>query len=366
MSRTRILPTDAGAVKVWAAKVAVDAQTKSYFGKMTGDEDSALPIVTKTDLETNAGDEVTTYLIVKLVGKPVEGDQKLEGREKKLSHLTHKMRIDKQRQAVNVGDVMTQKRVKWSIDKQVRGRLADYWAEIQDQRIVMYASGGRGVGTEISHYEVGYAGFPNAFVAPDSGHLLVGPGVAKATLTSSHKMTTEVIDLAVLKAKKFYGGPNGNYAMTKVRVDGGEHFIMLMCPEQMFDLRREVGDAGWLTLEKAKATQDGSKNPIFTGGKAYYNGVLLDEQQHYVRYSDYGAGGNLNAARALFLGAHAVSQAWGTKGQKGGMRFELSESDADHGEEEIVVTRIIDGISKSQFNSKDFGMISVDTYIVPA
>src|SRR3546814_7733030 len=101
--------------------------------------------------------------------------------------------------------------------------------------------------------------------------------------------------------------------MTPVDVDGGKHFIGLFGTEQMYDIRREVGDAGWLTLEKAKAAQDGASNPIFKGGSAYYNGVLLDEVQHYVRFNDYGSGGNVKAERALFLGANAVSVAHGMK-----------------------------------------------------
>lgn len=358
MSRTTVLPTDAGAVKIWSGKVALDTANKMYFGKMTGSEADALPVVNKTDLESGPGDEVTTYLIAKLRGKPVEGDEKAEGREDKLTNYTHKMRIDKFRKPVSVGDIMTQKRVKYEIDEQVRNRLSDYMAEVNDQRIVMYASGGRGVGDELTHYPVGYTGFPNAFDAPDDGHLMVGGNQAKATLTN--KMSTDTIDRALVRAKKFYGTPGKSVRMEQIMVEGGKHYVLTMGPEQMYDLRREVGDAGWLTLEKAKATQDGAKNPIFTGGAAYYNGVLLDEIQHVVQFDDYGAGGTTPAMRALFWGAHGVATAWGVKTQKG-QRYELSDSDLDHGEEKVIVARAINGVSKTRFDGRDFGLISLDT-----
>src|SRR3546814_20130079 len=100
----------------------------------------------------------------------------------------------------------------------------------------------------------------------------------------------------------------------------------------MYDIRREVGDAGWLTLEKAKAAQDGASNPIFKGGSAYYNGVLRDAVQHYVRFNDYGAGGKVKAERALFRGAHAVSVVHGIRVAKVG-RYYLRESHPDIGRE---------------------------------
>src|SRR3546814_12473264 len=131
---------------------------------MTATEDPALPVVQKPWLESGPGDEVTTYRSVKLSGKPIEGDEKGLCREDKLTKYTHKMRIDKHRKLLNVGDIMTQKRVPYDIKKQVQARLSDYMAEVSDQQITMTASGARGVGDEISHYPVGYAGFPNTFV----------------------------------------------------------------------------------------------------------------------------------------------------------------------------------------------------------
>lgn len=362
MARTAILPTDPAAVKVWSAKVAVDAKKKSFWDKMTGGEDSAMPVVAKTELDSGTGDEVTTTLIAKLRGKPIEGDEKGEGREQKLSHYTHKMRIDKHRQLVNVGDIMAQKRVRHNIAAQVRARLSDYIAEVQDEQCHMTAAGARGVGDEIQHYPVGYAGFPNAFVAPDAAHLQVGDGLTKATLLTTSLMTTAIIDRALVRAKKMMGVEGTKGArMTPIDVEGGKHFVMLTSAESMYDLRREVGDAGWLTLEKAKAAAVGAKSPIFMGGDAYYNGVLITEHETCVKFNDYGATTNFNAVRNLFLGAHAVAVAHGTKGQKGNVRFELSESDLDHGEEQVIVIRMIAGFDKCRYNGMDFGVQSVDT-----
>jgi len=171
-----------------------------------------------------------------------------------------------------------------------------------------------------------------------------------------------VIDRAIVRAKKMLALEAGKGArMEPVAVDGGKHFVFLTGPEGMYDLRREVGDAGWLTLEKAKAAAVGAKSPIFQGGDAYYNGTLIMEHETCVKFNDYGAGGTTEALRNLFFGAHAVAIAHGMKSQRGGVRYELSDSDLDHGEEEVVITRMIAGLSKTRYKGMDFGLQSVDT-----
>lgn len=363
MARTQILPTDAGAVKLWETEVSNEQKKKSKYTKMTGTEKSAMPVVRKTALESGPGDEVTMYLIAKLTGKPREGAEKIAGFEDKLNHFTDKMRIDKHRKAVNCGDVMDQKRVPFDIAEQVKARVSDYAAEIHDEQITMTLSGSRGAGNEIQHYPIGYAGFPNTFETPDTGHRLIWDGsVAYGSLVAAtHKLGTEVIDAAMLKAKKMIGDIKSGKAakMTPCAVEGGSHFLFMTGAEGMYDIRRQVGDAGWLTLNKQLMTAEGKKNVIFTGGSALYNGVLIDEVETVVKFNDAGAG-TVNAMRSLFLGAHAVAVAYGTKGQQRGTRYELTESDLDHGEEEVVVMRLIAGYKKCRYNSMDMGLISCD------
>src|SRR3546814_13808730 len=92
---------------------------------------------------------------------------------------------------------------------------------------------------EIPHYPVGYAGFPNTFVAPDAGHWTVGAAKTKATMVAGDKLSTDVIDRAVALAKKMQGGEGKAVRMTPVDVDGGKHFIGLFGTEQMYDIDRK-------------------------------------------------------------------------------------------------------------------------------
>lgn len=368
MARTQILPTDAGAVKLWETEVANEQKKKSYFSKMTGTEKSAMPVIRKTSLESGPGDEVTMYLIAKLTGKPREGAEKLAGYEDKLNHFTDKLRIDKHRKAVNCGDVMDQKRVPYDIAEQARARLSDWAAEMHDEQCTMTLSGARGVGDEIQHYPTGYAGFPNAFSAPDTGHDQVWDGSVayNALVEATHKLGTNVLDTVKLKSTKMIGDIKSGKAakMTPCAVDGGKHYVFLTGAEGMYDLRREVGEAGWLTLQKQVAAAEGKKSVIFSGGAGLYNGLLIDETQTIVKHNDAGAG-TVRAMSSLFLGAHAMAVAFGTKGNNNNTRYELTESDLDHGEEEVIVIRLIAGYKKMRFNSMDFGSIRVrHTYTI--
>src|SRR3546814_18562866 len=123
-------------------------------------------------------------------------------------------------------------------------------AEVSDQQITMTASGARCVGDEISHYPVGYAGFPNTFVAPDAGHWTVGAAKTKATMVAGDKMSTDVIDRAVVLAKKMQGGEGNAVRMTPVAGDAGKHFIGLFGTAQKYAICRAAGAAGWLTVAK--------------------------------------------------------------------------------------------------------------------
>jgi hypothetical protein len=80
-----------------------------------------------------------------------------------------------------------------------------------------------------------------------------------------------------------------------------------------------------------------------------------------VKFNDYGAGANVNAARSLFLGANAVAIAHGTKGMADGLRSSLDEDTDDRGHDAILFFEMIFGADKTAFNGMDYGMITVDS-----
>ena len=105
-------------------------------------------------------------------------------------------------------------------------------------------------------------------------------------------------------------------------MDGEKHYVLLMSPFQEFDLRDETGEKGWLEVQKAAASAEGKNNPIFKGGLGMINNIVLHSHESAIRFSDYGAGANVAAARALFLGRQAAVIAYGTAG---GLRMTFSK-----------------------------------------
>jgi N4-gp56 family major capsid protein len=276
------------------------------------------------------------------------------------------MRIDKHRVAVNVGDIMDQKRVQYSLPNQVRSRMSDWLAEICDEQAIMTASGARGDGDEVQHYPVGYEGFPNAFRAPDAQHYMVydGSRANAAALTAGDTLSTLVLDKLKLRTTKQLGGIDIGkpIKMEPVQVGGGKYFLYMASPESMFDLRRDEGPSGWLTLEKARMAAVGNDSPIVKGSKIMHNNVLVDEMETVVKFgTGYGAGGALGATRNLFFGANAVAVAWGSKERKkDGNRFEFLDADEDYGEEDVIVVRMVAGWDKCNYAGQDFGVIAND------
>ncbi len=368
MARTTILPSDPNKRKAWAATVANDAMHDQYFARHIGPEGSRSAGVRKTELEKGAGDEVTTALVAKLRGAPITEGEKLAGREFKLQHAAHTMRINEFRHGVNVGARIEQSRVGYNLKAQGREKLTEYIKELYEQIIVCAASGARGVGDEISHLGTDYGGYPNALRAPDSGHLFVGTAgdKAKGTLVTGDKMTLATINKLRTKSKKMLGGKDKPVKMTPINKGGRDVFALAVMPEVMQDIRDDAGAQGWFEAQKALASAVGKEAEMFKGGAGMFNGILVDEMEVGVKFSDYGSGGNVPAARSLLLGANAFSIAHGTKGMADGMSVALDEDMDDRKHDHILFFEMIFGADKTKFDDLDYGMITVDTAFTAA
>lgn len=369
MARTTILPSDPNKRQAWSAAVAEDSAKDQYFSRMIGPEGSKAAIIRKTDLEKGAGDEVTTALVAKFRGAPITEGQKLAGNEFSLQFASHTMRINEVRQGANCGARIEQSRVGFNLRAQGRMKLTDYIKELYEEYIVCSMCGSRGVGNEIQHLPLNYAGYPNVLRAPDTAHYFVGIDNTHtaSTLVTTDKLTLATLNSLAVKAKKMLGGQPDNAVKMEQTTKGGQDvYLFSVCPEVMQDIRNDSGTTGWFEAQKALTTKIGKDSELFKGGAGYFNGVLVDEMQTCVKFTNYGAGANVPAARSLFLGANAGFVANGTKGMPNGMTVSLDEDTDDRGHDYILYFEMIFGSDKTAFNSMDYGMITVDSAFTAA
>lgn len=358
---TTIAFGDPKAAKKWSGSLFIDVTKKSYFDRKFVDTSDNAIIQRLTDLESDAGDTISFDLSVQLRGKPTYGDQRLQGKEENLRFFSDNVIIDQLRHGVSAGGKMSRKRTVHNIRKIARDRLSDYWSKFIDEMNFIYLSGSRGINEDFTEETTwaGHAG--NPIQAPDANHQLFGgDATSKGTLDSADKMSRALIEKASVKARMMRSTDPSTANMQPVMINGEAHYVCLMSPFQEHDLRTASGSE-WLDIQKAAAAAEGKNNPIFKGGLGMINNVVLHSHESAIRFNDYGSGGNVPAARALFMGRQAGVVAYGSSS---GLRFSWSEEMQDHGNEPVVSAGVILGVKKTRFNGKDFGVMSLDTYAV--
>jgi N4-gp56 family major capsid protein len=361
MGSTVIAWGDPKAQKAWSTGLAVDQIKKAYFEKKFVGTDENSIIQRKTELESDPGDRVSFDLSVQLRGEATEGDARLEGKEESQKYYTDEVAIDQVRHAVSAGGAMTRKRTNLNLRGNAKRLLSDYWSRFYDELMFIYLSGARGINKDFL-FPLDYSGrASNAIQPPDAGHLLYGgAATSKASMVAGDKMTTLLIEKAQVKSTMLQAQDPEAANMVPVNIDGEEHYVCVMNPFQAHDLRTAAGSV-WIDIQKAAAAAEGRNNPIFKGGLGMVKNVVLHEHRNGIRFSDYGAGANVAAGRALFMGRQAGVVAYGTQG---GLRWSWKEEMKDYDNEPTVAAGAIFGIKKARFNSRDFGVLSLDTACV--
>jgi N4-gp56 family major capsid protein len=361
MARTIIGLNDAKAVKKYSGLLAVDVAREMYWErKFIGvGETASAPIMQLNELESDSGETISYDLSMQLTQQPVEGDDVQEGTEEDLKFFTDQVYIDQARCGVNAGGRMTRKRTLHKLRDVGKRRMSEWWSRMFDELIFIYLSGARGINSDFI-YPTSYTGRANnAISAPDASHLHVAGGKAKATLATTDIMTLPEIDGALAKAKMMGGGTQKVPKIKPITIDGEKHYVTVMSIKQAQDLRTATGTGAWLDIQKSAATALGKASPIFKGGLGMHNNVVLHEHEAVIRFSDYGSGSNVPAARALFLGNQAGALAYGSPGT--GLRYDWTEETRDNGNQVIISSNCIFGFKKVTYNGIDFGVMAIDT-----
>lgn len=366
MSRTIVGVNDPKAVKKWSSALFIDASQKSYFSQkfMGKGVTSQTPIQLLTDLESDAGEQVSYDLLAELRMAPVEGEDTLEGKEEAQRFYTDTIYIDQARAGVNTGGRMTRKRTLHDLRLKAKLQQASWWGRLMDETLFCYLAGMRGV-NENFLLPLGWSGRANnPMTAPDANHLIYG-GAATAfnNLQATDVMSLALVDEAASLAETQGGGATNVPVLQPVMIEGNETFVMVMHTWQADSLRKSTNTGDWLDIQKAATTAEGRNNPIFKGGLGMHRNIILHSHRNVIRFANAGAGGNVRGARALFMGAQAAVMAFGSPGT--GMRFKWFEETRDNGDKVVISTSAIFGTKKTRFTTdggpQDFGLFSVDT-----
>lgn len=352
------------AKKIWSAQLLKETLAKLYWGRFTGDSDAHV-IQQKNDLESDTGDRVSFDLAVLLRGEATTGDDRVEGKEESLRFYSDEVIVDQVRKGVSAGGKMTRKRIVHNLRRVARDRLGMFFRAWIDNLTFMYMSGARGINPDFDGFPLDYTGHGgNAFRAPDSEHIRYGgAATSKATLVTGDIMTRDVVERVSTYAAMLRALNPEAANLLPTTVAGGEHYCLVMSPLQKKSLRTDATSGGWLDIQKAAAAAEGNNSPIFKGGLGMIDDVILHEHKSVIRFSDYGAGVNLPAARAMFMGRQAGVVAYGTPN---GSRFDWVEDTKDAGNEAVIYSGNIVGMQKARFNNRDFGIVAIDTYADPA
>ena len=366
MSNT--VSVDALRQEVWQKELYQDVIDDLYFTQkgMMGKGDNYI-IELKDDLSNKQGDTITIGLTAKLTGSGVTGDGELEGQEEAISAYSDAIAISQKRNAVRLTGRLDEQKNAYNMRMDAKNKLAIWMKEFVERQIFLKLAGCNNtslvdVNAVVYGTDAAWSNAPDQVPAADTAagygdrYLCADYTNGADSLASTDLLTPNLISR--VKTKAMLASPK----VRPLRINGKDHYVLFIHPWQSYDLKT---NAVW-TQAQREANLRGDKNPIFSGATGMWDSVIVYEHE-YVPFLDISvAGHNYNAAaagtdisadcfRSLLCGRQAVGFAQ-AKNPRGWV-----EKEFDYGNKTGFATGLIGGIQKVTFNSKDYGVVALDT-----
>lgn len=324
-------------VQQWDDKFFVEYLTENRYSESMGADENAV-IQLKEDITKKPGDSVTFALVNALDNDAVTGSQMLEGNEENLGTRSHRLYIDKRRNAIRIPEM---EEVKSAIDLRNAGRGAlKSWAMKDTERLITNAlSSINGV-----NYASATETQKDAWLVDNADRVLFGATIsngssndhstALATLdNTADKLTTAAIDL--MKEIAVTADPK----ITPIRVEAtkGKRWYVLYANTRAF---RDLKASTAMQQAQREVSIQMENNRLFEGGDLLWNGVIVKEVPDIPFYSN----GTIAVAPVFFCGAQAVGLGWGK-------RWRTITKDFDYGDKTGIAIEAIYGASKLTFGS---------------
>jgi N4-gp56 family major capsid protein len=328
MGKTTFSTSDALTKKLWDEKLFRDTVKESYFSRFMG-EGSIVTV--KNELTKSKGDEITFGIRMRLSGAGVTDGQILEGAEESLTTYSDKVTLHQYRHAVRDNGALDRQRAMFSIDEESRSALADWGTEKIDQLA----------------FDAILDSPTLIFYKTSAGSLSTATAsTAKTALTAADGKLTPAM-VSYMKAYAKTGGGRTYVPLRPVKVNGKEHYVLLVHPDALYDLKIDPTYQQYLREAEVR----GSENPLFKGSVAIIDGVVIHEHENCTIAND-GGSGSVAWSKGVFMGQQALMWAWG-------QRVETVQKNFDYENEHGYAWGIIAGTNKPVFNSLDYGSFGV-------
>ena len=331
MSKTGFTTSSNETKKLWDEALFRDAYKDAYFTRFMGGSDSI--VHEKTQLEKDRGDRIRFGLVDRVDGNGVSEGQTLEGNEDSLSSSTFDLTLTQWRYGIRDDGAMSRQRAMFSITDETRNAIKGRLSEKVDKLCF------------------------DAVTASPTKIMYRDGGVNMITSTEATAIAgieaTDKIDVSMISFVKAWAKTGGNRAQVPLRgvkINGKEHYILLISPDQEYDLKQ---DTDWIAAQQY-ANIRGNDNPLFTGAIGMWDNVIVHVHENVPLTTTWGGSGAVKGAKAVFMGAQSLVWAWGQRPQTNMQKF-------DYDNEVAYSVSMIYGVGKPTFNSVDYGSIAFYT-----
>jgi len=378
MAETVVAQNDPAAVVIYSRRVFVQAIHTPVLAKLIApglnarDQTSIVQLFDEP--LKGPGDTVKFDFLPNLAGPGTIGDFPIAGQETPMSWQTTSFTINQQRNAVLIVGKMSQQRVPWSMRDAAYAQLANWVKLIIDAGLLNQAA------CNTNQTNVAYTGL-NGCATLDANHQILAGGAAnEAALTNGDIMQLEYLTSAVAKAQSTLIFPIKPPVLKGVEVAG----MLFSHPTQVRDLKNNFTAGEWGNIF-GMALQGGqvTGNPIFTGAIGIYENVVIhsdanvpwgDSTQNQMMLSNGTLVasptvlGTKSVARAVFMGAQALTVAFGSADNMEGhpLRVRWYEEILDAGNQLRVTAGLIWGCAQPQVSvggtASNYATIVISTY----
>ncbi len=363
MATTAFSTSDVQTVKRWSERMLYDTiSDETLVGQMFSDGS----LMREDALQKAAGDNVKFHFLNRINQKGLIGDQAATGNEKALTYYQDQLNINELRQPVQIPNknTISAQRVTFDMPEDTYTVLRNYIIERQTVSVLNQLAGN--TATTISYDGISFAGDErlevtgmNSAIAPTRA-IYAGTGnTTDATVNadSTATFTFRLIDAAVAEARKTrpYITPFDGAIKYKcyVHIDGFRQLVNdTSAPIQYRDIMLSKLAGGKTDAELIGEHIDYFDTRIIATDKLP-NGVNSGTVQ-------------TNTRRAVFVGKNAGCLAFGqgfAAGKDVVAGFGFNEDFVDIKKWRRIAVSLIWGAKKVQFNSSDYGVITLVHYV---